>query len=134
MLMQAAIMATVRAAGSVALKCAQAVCLDAHRMKPDISRSAWPVPPSTFQFDFYLEDDLEAVANDHDIDTSDENSEKYHLEGDVGSQQTVQEAEFQAHCGQATERSSDEAGPATTLDARFGAIKASSSAPHTQRG
>ena len=72
---------------------------------------------------FYLGDDLDAVTQSHDVDTSDRNDGQYHTEDDVGYQPTVQEAEFQAHDGHTSGRDyDDEAGPATTLDARFGAI------------
>ena len=123
MLMQATIMATVRAAAHNALQCARAVCLDARRMKPDIGRSAWPAPPPLFQFDFHLDDDLDAISQSHDIDTSDENDVPHHTADVVGYQPTVHEAEFQAPNEHASERHDDEAGPATTLDERFGAIR-----------
>ena len=59
-------MATVRSAADNALKCARGVCLDAHLMKPDISKSAWPPPPSQHRFDYNLKGDLEAMCPDHD--------------------------------------------------------------------
>ena len=78
---------------------------------------------SLFQFDFHLGDDLDAITDDHDIDTSDGSTMQYHPEGDIGYQLTAQEAVFQPHDDHTRMQNSDEAGPATTLDARFGAIR-----------
>ena len=126
-----ALMASVRAAADNALQCARRVCLAAHMMKPDISRSAWPQPSERFQFDFDLENDIEVIdpdhgdggfVNDHTLEPSESGLQRI----------TPHEAEFQARrlddantAGPATVLSpqpSDEAGPATTLHSRFNAM------------
>lgn len=122
LLFQATVMASVRTAADNALKCARGVCLDAHLMKPDISKSAWPPPSSDFQFEYDLGDVPEAMRPDHD-GTGGNSHPNLPDQGDLPV--TVHAIAFQSHQSDHRDNSnaSDEAGPAQTLHARFHSIR-----------
>ena len=64
LIMQATVMAAVRAAGENALRCARGVCLSAGVDKPNVSTSAWPVEHNTFAFDYHIDQDIQVISDD----------------------------------------------------------------------
>ena len=64
LIMQATVMAAVRAAGENAIRCARGVCLSAGVGKPNVSASAWPVDHNTFDFDYHIDQDIQAISDD----------------------------------------------------------------------
>lgn len=104
------------------------MCLAAHREKPDISKSAWPQPKEQLQFDFDIENDIEAIGPDHGDGGFVGDHTRVPSESNL-RQMTPHEVESQTdhanEAGPATELSpqaSDQAGPATTLHSRFSAM------------
>ena len=119
MLLQATVMATVRAAADNALKSARAVCLDGGRVKPNIGRSAWPAPSALFQFDFHLDEGLQAIDSAINDATIAASEHMQHFDDDDGCTTAAQDAEFHPLHPHRDTSADDQAGPATTLHARL---------------